>query len=381
MAAAAGSALVTASSVLTLIDSRVTGNSVGADAFGGDIRVISGTAALDNVVLSGNRGGVGSLGGGLYLNDATVTINGLTAEGNSGVDEGGGIFAEGSLLNITDAHIRGNAAQTAGAGLHAYHSTMNLLRVTVSGHRGGAASGGGLACDACLGTWQELTVSGNTAGGLGGGLVASDAGLIIRRSTFEGNSAPTGGGIYNSTSRLDLTNVTLSGNRASGDGGGLYNADGLGASSIISMTNVTLKDNRAVNGGNICNGTPDTSIVLKNTVLADSAGGGNCKGKALTSSKYSLSTDGTCSLIGTGDLNNTPALLNPLAWVGGSTRVHLPKPDSPLVGMVQGSDFPSLDQRGVSRPQLGNPDVGSVERQAGDPTYPPLLYVPMLMRH
>ena len=77
---------------------------------------------------------------------------------------------------------------------------------------------------------------------------------------------------------------------------------------------------RAANGGNIYNGTPDTSIVLKNTVLADSAGGGNCKGKALTSSKYSLSTDSTCGLTGTGDLNNTPALLNPLAWVGGGTR-------------------------------------------------------------
>ena len=179
---------------------------------------------------------------------------------------------------------------------------------------------------------------------------------------------------------MDLTNVTFSANRATGDGGGIYNADGLSHSSIITVTNGTLKDNAAANGGNIYNGTPDTSIVLKNTVLADSAGGGNCKGKAPTSAKYSLSTDGTCSLSADTNHNNTPALLTPLAWVGGTTRVHLPKTGSPLLGMVQGSDFPPLDQRGVSRPQLVNPDAGSVERTASDPAYPPLLYMPVVSK-
>ena len=58
----------------------------------------------------------------------------------------------------------------------------------------------------------------------------------------------------------------------------------------------------------------------------------------------------------------------------------LPKPDSPVVNMIVGNDFPSTDQRGVIRPQGTGADAGSVERQASDPPYSLLVYLPVVIR-
>ncbi|HZY45069.1 MAG TPA: choice-of-anchor Q domain-containing protein, partial [Anaerolineae bacterium] len=125
---------------------------------------------------------------------------------------------------------------------------------------------------------------------------------------------------------------------------------------------------------------PETHTYLKNTVIADSTSGGNCKGKAFDSSKYSLSSDNTCALSGTGDQNSVAAKLNPLGLVGGSLKTHLPLPDSPLIDLISGSDYPSTDQRGIGRPQGLGGDTGAVERQISDPVYSLLSYLPLVLK-
>src|SRR5205085_8765559 len=124
-------------------------------------------------------------------------------------------------------------------------------------------------------------------------------------STLDNNrSSENGGGIYNDSGAIsDLTNATLSANVAI-TGGGIYNAAGFIEPAVVTLTNVTLKDNRATAGGGIFNAVDAFNFIfLKNTIIADSPSGGNCKGKAFTSSKYSLSSDLTCALAGTGNQN------------------------------------------------------------------------------
>lgn len=107
---------------------------------------------------------------------------------------------------------------------------------------------------------------------------------------------------------------------------------------------------------------------------------GNCAGKAFTSAKYSLSTDSTCRLSGTGNHTHLAAQLFPLLNNGSTIKTHLPAPSSPLVDGVSGVDFPSTDQRGVPRPQGLASDIGAVERQSSDPLIAPWIYMPLILR-
>jgi hypothetical protein len=123
-------------------------------------------------------------------------------------------------------------------------------------------------------------------------------------------------------------------------------------------------------------------MLLKNTLIADSPSGGNCQGKAVTSSKYSLSSDNTCALAGVGDRNGVDASITGLGNYGGPTQVHMLKAGSPAIDGVVGSDAPATDQRGWARPQGGGYDIGAVERQPTDSDIPllPGLYLALILR-
>ncbi|CAG0935802.1 putative outer membrane protein PmpB [Thermoflexales bacterium] len=377
-----GGIYLTGTSKLTLNNVQVDRNRIDYLGSGGGLHLYGTTATLNNVTLNDNRANAAAAGGGLYLENGTATINGLTANGNLGLYSGGGIELQDATLNLSNAHIQGNAASAVGGGIRALYSTLNLNRVTVSDHASNASDGAGIDCYDCQGAWQDVAVSGNIGQRNGGGLHAYRSTLTIQRSTFAGNESDDGGGIHNDNSQLQLINVTVSGNQATSEGGGIYNDSASASSpSVITLTNTTLKDNGAVQGGNFFNSNdPDTHAYLKNSVLADSTSAGSCSGKAFASAKYSLSSDLTCSLSGTGNQNGVAAKLNPLGFVGGSTKVHLPLPDSPLVDMVVGSDYPANDQRGVIRSQGLGADTGSVERQASDPIYGLLVYLPLVIK-
>ncbi|MFN8596719.1 MAG: choice-of-anchor Q domain-containing protein [Anaerolineae bacterium] len=377
-----GGLYITGTSKLTLSNAQIDRNQIDYLGNGGGVHLYGTTATLNNVTLNNNKATNAAAGGGLYLQNGSATINGLTASGNTGLYSGGGIELQNATLNLSNATLLRNAASAVGGGIRALHSTVNLNQITVRDHDSGASDGAGIDCYDCQGSWQNVAVSGNVGDRNGGGLHAYRSTLTIQRATFDHNASQDGGGIHNDNGTLQLINVTVSGNSATDQGGGLYNEAGSAYASIITMTNVTIKDNGATTaGGGFFNfNDVDTTAYLKNTVIADSTSAGNCSGKAFSSSKYSLSSDNTCSLSGTGNQNGVAAKLNPLGLVGGLTKVHLPLPNSPLVDMVIGSDFPVTDQRGVTRSIGGGADVGSVERQASDPIYGLLLYLPLVIR-
>jgi predicted outer membrane repeat protein len=235
-------------------------------------------------------------------------------------------------------------------------------------------------------TIDRTSVSGNQDTGNqadGGGIYNSSGTVIVTNSTIDHNSsAGTAGGLYNtSDSTMQLTNVTISANTAGTEGGGIYNEEAFSSDySVITMTNVTMKDNKSGDSGGLWNGNSTHNLVyLKNTILADNHPC-NCLGRAITSAKYSLSSDTSCTLSGTGNLTNTPAKLFPLLTNGGTTRTYLPASDSPALNSVGGADYPGTDQRGLPRPQGIGADMGAVERQPSDKLQAPWLYLPLISR-
>jgi hypothetical protein len=414
-----GGIYLESSSLLNIYDSHIDGNRMGYQGHGGAIAVYASTAQLFNVTLNNNYGLNAAQGGGLYVKDGTAVLDHVTSTGNYGTGSGGAIEETGSAVTVTNSSLSYNTSSSGGGGIDAYKGSLYLNNVSVK-HNSVRSDGGGINLyqtptalvnvivsnnhgerngGGIHNYWETLTLNGVTVSGneaLGnqgdGGGIYNDRGVLnAANSTIDHNvTSGHGGGLYNdSTSTANLTNVTISNNQASVEGGGIYeeptiiNSD----ASTISLINVTLKDNRASNtGGGFfnANGTSSTNltVALKNTVLADNVPQ-NCKGKAFTSAKYSLSTDATCTLSGTGNQSSTPADLFPLGNYGGPTKTNLPGPASPLVnggGGSSGVDFSLTDQRGVARPQLGGIDIGAVERQSGDVLIAPWVYLPLIVR-
>jgi hypothetical protein len=141
---------------------------------------------------------------------------------------------------------------------------------------------------------------------------------------------------------LDITNSTISGARNA-----IFSARG--------QTNVVFSTISGNSGG--LRGQNTSGTAVRDTILANNSSG-NCFfiASAPISLGYNLSDDGTCSsgLTATGDLNNTPAGLDPSGQQsnGGPTQTVLPLPGSPAICL--GSPSPVLagdtDQRGFPRP-------------------------------
>jgi hypothetical protein len=209
----------------------------------------------------------------------------------------------------------------------------------------------------------------------GGGLYCFFACLVSTTSILSNTASVYGGGI-SSRAPLLLENVTLSGNRATFDGGAVYLPEATG---YLGARNSTIMNNTANAGAvfeNPASTNPNSTFV--NSVLANNPGG-NCKGK-LISANHSLSSDDSCLFAGAGNKNNTPAGLGQLQSSLGSLPVHVPESSSPLVNAADLAACPAKDQRGVSRPQGLQCDIGAVEWVVGDPLGRKPVYLPLLSR-
>jgi hypothetical protein len=210
-----------------------------------------------------------------------------------------------------------------------------------------------------------------------------------------------GGAIFNmgtdsahpSSGQVNLVNCTLTANLAqggngsngagggSGLGGALFNLDGQ-----VSLTNDTLAANHIAGSGgfdggavfnlafgnDIDTGKPVTaSLVLNNSILATSSGGGNdlvslaSNGRgnnaATVSGSHNLVMTSS-GLIGAGVITLTANPdLGPLQNNGGPTPTMLPMPGSPILAAGAPSLAPSTDQRGQPRAPDGPTDLGSVQ--------------------
>lgn len=273
----------------------------------------------------------------------SVTINGAGAgqtiiQGDTGwADRILQVVVPGAVVAIKDVTIEaGKSGAARGGGVY-NQGTLTLVNSVVRGNTT-AADGGGLASDGAL-TLVDSTVSGNTAGGSGGGIDSQGA-LTLANSTLSGNTASAGGGLANGGTTT-LNGVTVSRNSASGgSGGGLLNPAG-------------------------------KSISLRNSLVAGNSGAAapDCAG-SLTSQGHNLigKTVGCVLSAASGDLKNKNPRLGPLRDNGGATLTHELLPGSPALDAGDpaipgsgGASCPTVDQRGIGRPQTGRCDIGAFE--------------------
>jgi CSLREA domain-containing protein len=260
-------------------------------------------------------------------------------------------------------------------------ATFELNDLTIQ-NGSSAVNAGGIDNSGAL-TLTNCTVSGNVAGkGASGGIVngpnsgAGESTLTVANSTISGNMAAFGGGGIANDGVVTLTNSTVSGNFSMGDGGGgVYNAG------TLTVVNSTIAGNSSPSGdgGGLINFGP---AMFKNTIMANNSGG-NCSVfmmdiNPVTSQGHNLQDDMTCTFLFAGDINDTPAGLDPagLKDNGGPTKTIALLPTSPAVDWVPIASCPSTDQRGNPRPDPEDSDLADAAcdigaYESGDPSPTP----------
>lgn len=340
-----------------------------------------GNLTLTNVTVRDNSAGDG---GGIHSRDSAsvLTLVNVTVTNNT-ADDGAGIYLRntGATLSMTGGSLTNNRASDQGGGLRNRRGDVTLSRVVVSGNT--ARTGGGVwnQDTAAVLDITDSNFSQNTSDNRDGGAIYNDRGTVtIDTSTFDNNaSVRDGGAIYTRRGRLSITRTTLNGNAAGRDGGGLWTRDtnstltnvtlsgnsapgddggGIRAQGgTVQLNSTTLTGNSAGSGGGIF--VENNSVRLFNTIVADSASGGNCAGN-ITSLGNNLDTANDCGLSGPGDLVNGNPDLGPLQSNGGPTRTHALGSGSDAIDAGNNTGCPSTDQRGVARPIDGDGDASAV---------------------
>lgn len=346
---------------------------------GGGIRN-SGTLGLIDCAVSGNS--ASGFGGGVYnVPDKTLVIENCAFSANTAF-EGGAIANDGDdtlgdaggELDVTDSIFSGNSAFRGGA-IANRRPTVNPSYLFLSGS-----------------TFSNNVANGASAGhdaGGSGGAIYNEGTASVGSSTFSANQAEdgaatagAGGGVYN-VGELFLAASTISNNF----GGGVFaagpvNVNGTSFPGYVEITNSTFHGNAgsaAISGYGTVHITSSTlsansvgigylgTFTLRNTILANNVYG-NCSGGAtLTSLDHNISTDASCAAYLSAPNDFPPGTdpgLDPegLKDNGGPTKTIALELASAAVDAIAPADCAiGSDQRGVSRPQGTNCDIGAYE--------------------
>ncbi len=336
----------------------------GDDDYGGAISSEGGILHIMNSIITRNEAEVS--GGAIFIDiNSTLDISATIFDENGCYQDGGGIDNNGGTITISNNTIFDhNAANYYGGGIY-NEGTLIISGTTFINNE--ANYGGGISCD--NNTNLEITDStlrGNFGFYRGGGIDASTgSSLILSNITLSENfteEVGDGGGIFlEIDASLEMTNCTLSGNM-SNNGGGIYN----NADSLY-ITNSTFSDNQAaVDGGGIYN---NGVLNYTNTIIANSLNGGDCVNLGSIGTNVSnLVEDGSCSAA----LSVDP-LLGTLADNGGFTFTHALLEGSPAIDTGDLASCPGTDQRGVTRPQGSECDIGAYEFEQDNFIFLPLI--------
>lgn len=319
---------------------------------------IIGSGAATTIIDGGQSGPVVTIGQPVIQ----VTLSRITIQNGSVQTDGAGITNYGTLT-INSSTITANSAYSSGGGIMS-NNTLTVNDSIVSGNSltYEYGSGGGILGYGTL-TVNRSTITANSASDGGGIYIWGGSTATITNSTFSGNSATWGGGVE-ILGAATITNSTFSGNSA-GDGGGIFNYG------TLTINNATITGNSAQAGAGVSQDT-DGSVVFQDSIIANNTGG-NCSG-TVTSNGYNLSSDGTCSFNGPGDMNNASPRLGSPGNYGGPTQTIIEMLGSLTVdaGNPNGctdsqGNLLTTDQRGAPRPGLHKSDkrcdMGAFERQ------------------
>ena len=226
-------------------------------------------------------------------------------------------------------------------------------------------------------TLQDGTAVGAVDSGRGGAIRAHNADITLDRCLLHSNSASSasgnGGAVFADGGSLRLTNCTFTGNTAGFRGGAIFAK----APVALSLTHCTVTGNSTLStdpslsgGGGIF--SDHAAIVLANSIVSGNtspvgvpdgydilADAGSVEFQAANLVKDYASLAGNTAINGPDPMVAQPNLAA-LAANGGPTRTMLPNPGSPAIDAAAG-ETTATDQRGLSRPQNGTPEIGAVE--------------------
>lgn len=229
------------------------------NSYGGAINIDSGDLL----------GGTNIFRGTVQFTDCTISNN-KTLDTGTGVPGGGvNLFGDKHDVTFSNCVITGNQTSanigSNGGGINLRHingGTVTLNGTTVSNNTSGS-DGGGIMIAGLGGETVNITggsISGNTAlgtgdSGDGGGLFNANnngstslAGVTISNNIATAGPNGVGGGIVDgANSPLTLDNCTISGNQA--DSGGGVATTNTGGTQTTTITNSTISGNTATTGG------------------------------------------------------------------------------------------------------------------------------------
>ncbi|MGH8171874.1 MAG: choice-of-anchor Q domain-containing protein [Rhodanobacteraceae bacterium] len=312
---------------------RATGFHVGI----GGCMASAGYLWLDHSTVSGCYcAGEGAYGGAVYAYSLIVSSSTMSDNLAYGTHPDAGMAAFGGAafvyqIDLVDSTITRNSAR------HRFHPTRTSYDIG-----GGIISvRGGLVINS--------TVDSNYTYGRGGGLATFDN-LLISNSTISGNTAQTTGG------------------------GGLF----LRAPANLIARNSTITDNYGETAGGMLF-TPGTASMQSTIIAANKASSRGITD--LVNGRLTIHVTGADNLIGeispnvtlpSDTLRGDPRLL-PLAFNGGPTRTHAPRPDSPVINAGNNIAQLDSDQRGDGYERVVGPaaDIGAFEFNGEAPSATP----------
>lgn len=211
----------------------------------------------DNVLGKGVQVGSSGSDGIFIMYGGTISGNHVGTSGSKEDGAGVATSSRGTFTmyggTISDNHTDvasyyGGGGVLSGGKFIMYGGTISSNTVT--------GDGGGVVA---WGTWASATIyggiiSGNTATGNGGGVCTNNSLIISGNSVIENNKATKGGGVYfygyySDSEILTISDsVKITGNTATGDGGGIYCANG----GAFMMNGGSITGNTATgNGGGV----------------------------------------------------------------------------------------------------------------------------------
>lgn len=342
-----GGAMASTNSAPKMTECSFSGNS--ARVYGGALYSYICQGEAVDCDFSGNSA---DSGGAVYNTNGTSTsFSGGSFSGNT-ARMGAAMYNSASSPSLTKVLFSENAASDSGGGVYNYSGSSPAVTECIFSENTAKRAGGMGNTSSSNPAVTACTFSGNTASSdHGGGMLNSGSSPEIRRSLFRGNTAKDmGGGMLNLMGSPVVINCTFSGN------GGVRGGAAANFQSTVTMRSSTL----AGNGGSTAAGvyTYDGSFSAVNCIFWNPSGAEIVSAGGASATVTDSVVRGGYS--GMGNISSDPKL-GSLAWNGGPTRTMALLSGSSAIDAAEAFFSPSVDQRGVSRPQKNGHDMGAYE--------------------